>query len=327
MSRRSVCGWLAAATVLATPVLVGAQPGGAPRLAFLSVASQSTMASRIDAFRQGLRELGYVEGQNLDVEYRWAEGKHERLAGLAAELLGPKPRMMLVHGTAAVLAARQASATVPIVCFACGDLVSTGLVASLARPGGNLTGLTFIHPEITAKRLELLKQIVPGLARVAVLPNPSNPVSGPELKETETGARALGLQLLPHAVKDPSGFAGAVAAMTRQRADAVIVLSDAMFYGQRQQIADLAVAARLPAISWTGEFASAGGLMTYGPDVHALARRAATYVDRLLKGARPADVPIEAPTKFELVVNLRTASTLGLTIPQALLLRADDIVQ
>ena len=313
--------------ILVTPLAAEAQPARVYRIGFLSVASSSPMAPRVEAFRQGLRELGYVEGQNINIEYRWAEGKHERLTGLAAELVSLKVGIMVVHGTAAVLAARQASTTIPVLCFACGDLVGTGLVASLARPDGNITGLTLITPEVSGKRLELLKEIVPGLTRVAVLFNPGNPVSGPELRETEAAARSLGLQLQALGVKDPDEFDSAFSSMRRERADAVIVLSDAMFYGRRRHIADLAAANRLPAISFTGEFAASGGLMAYGPDVFALARRAATYVDKILKGAKPADLPVEQPTKFELVVNLKTAKALGLTIPQSVLIRADYVIQ
>ena len=327
MNRRLVLVVLLASSLLAAPLVAKAQPAKVHRIGFLSVASSSPMAPRVDAFRQGLRELGYVEGQNITIEYRWAEGKGERLPGLAAELIRLKVGIMVVHGVVAAVAAREASTTIPIVCFACGDVVSTGLVASLARPGGNITGMTSIHPEVSGKRLELLKETVPGLTRVAVLFNPGNPVSGPELKETEAAARSLGLQLQSFAVKDPDGLESAFPSMSRARAGAVIVLSDAMFDGRRKHIADLAAGNRLPAISFSGEFAKSGGLMAYGADVIAMSRRAATYVDRILKGVKPADLPVEQPTRFELIVNLKTAKALGLTIPQSLLLRADHVIQ
>jgi putative ABC transport system substrate-binding protein len=234
---------------------------------------------------------------------------------------------VVAHGVAATTAAQKASATIPIVCFACGDLLATGLVTSLARPGGNITGQTIIAPDVTGKRLELLREVVPALTRVAILWNPDNAVSVPELKETQAAARSLGLQLQSLGVSNPHEFRTAFSSMATARADALVVLSDAMFFGERKQIADLAAKDRLPTISWTGEFARSGGLMGYGPDVLEISRRAATYVDKILKGAKPADLPIEQPTKFEFVVNLKTARALGLTIPKSLLLRANDVIQ
>jgi putative ABC transport system substrate-binding protein len=213
------------------------------------------MAPRVDAFRQGLRELGYVEGKNITIEYRWADGRNERLRGLAAELAQLKVGIVVAHGVAATAAAQKASATIPIVCFACGDLLVTGLVTSLARPGGNITGQTIIAPDVTGKRLELLREVVPSLNRVAILWNPDNPVSVPELKETEAAARLLGLQLQSFGVNNPDGFRSAFASMTKERSEALVVFSDAMFFGERKQIADLATRNRLPAISWTSEFA------------------------------------------------------------------------
>ena len=317
---------LGAWILLALP-LAEAQSERMHRIGFLSVASSSSMAPRVDAFRQGLRELGYVEGKNITIDFRWGDGRNERLPRLAAELVQLKVGIVVAHGVAATVAAQKASATIPIVCFACGDLLATGLVASLARPGGNITGQTIIAPEVTGKRLELLREVVPALTRVAVLWNPDNPVSVPELKETQAAARSLGLELQSLHVSNPADFRTAFSSMVQARADALVVFSDAMFFGELSQIADLAAKSRLPAISWTGEFAKSGGLMGYGPDVLAIARRAATYVDKILKGVLPADLPIEQPVKFEFVVNLKTARALGLTIPQALLLRADDVIQ
>jgi putative ABC transport system substrate-binding protein len=317
---------LGAFGLLAAP-LAEAQPTRIYRIGFLSVANSSSMAPRVDAFRQGLRELGYVEGKNITIEFRWADGRNERLRGLASDLAQLKVSIVVAHGVAATDAAKKASATTPIVCFACGDLLATGLVTSLARPGGNVTGQTIVAPDVSGKRLELLREVVPALTRVAILWNPDNPVSVPELKETEAAARSLGLQLHSLGVSNPDEFRTAFAAMTKARAEALVVFSDAMYFGERKQIADLATKNRLPAISWTGEFAKSGGLMGYGPDVLAISRRAATYVDKILKGATPADLPIEQPTKFEFVVNLKTARTLGLTIPQTLLLRANYVIQ
>ena len=315
------------AWILLAPPLAEAQPERMHRIGFLSVASSSSMAARVDAFRQGLRELGYVEGKNIIIDFRWGDGRNERLPRLAAELVQLKVGIVVAHGVAATVAAQKASTTIPIVCFACGDLLATGLVASLARPGGNITGQTIIAPDVTGKRLELLREVVPALTRVAVLWNPDNPVSVPELKETQAAARSLGLELQSLHVSNPADFRTAFSSMVQARADALVVFSDAMFFGELSQIADLAAKSRLPAISWTGEFAKSGGLMGYGPDVLAIARRAATYVDKILKGVLPADLPIEQPVKFEFVVNLKTARALGLTIPQALLLRADDVIQ
>ncbi|MBI3706665.1 MAG: ABC transporter substrate-binding protein [Proteobacteria bacterium] len=324
---RKIAIFLMAIAILAFAHSAGAQQAKVYRIGFLSVASSSPMLPRVEEFRRGLRELGYVEGQNIAIEYRWGEGIDERLTGLAAELVRLKVDIMVVHGVVATLAARQATTTIPIVCFACGDAVSTGLVESLARPGGNVTGQTLLAPEAIGKRLELLKEVIPGLTRVAVLLNSSNPVSGPELRETETAARSLGLQLQSLSVTDPRGFESAFSSMNSARADALIVLSDAMFFGQRGQIADLATANRLPAISWFGDFAKSGGLMSYGPDVLAMARRAATYVDKIRNGAKPADLPIEQPTRFEFMINLKTAKALGITIPPTLLVRADEVIE
>jgi putative tryptophan/tyrosine transport system substrate-binding protein len=296
------------------------------RIGFLSPASPSSMAVRIDRFKRGLEDFGYVESRNTVMEYRWAEGKEDRLKGLASELAS-KVDLIVAHGTLAARAAQQASATMPIVCFGCGDAVSTGLVASLAHPGGNITGQTTLAPEATGKRVELLKEAVPGIARLAVLWNSGNPVSGPELKETEEAARAAGLRLQSVRVAKPDEFPEAFNLMNSENAQAVLVLSDAMFFGSRKQIAELAIAGRLAAVSWNNEFAKSGFMLSYGPDVDLLAQRAAIYVDKILKGDKPADLPLEQPTKFEFVVNLRTAKAIGITLPPALIARADDVIE
>jgi putative ABC transport system substrate-binding protein len=297
------------------------------RMGLVSPGSASSMAPRVEALKNGLREHGYVEGRNITIEYRWGEGEDQRVPGLVSDLMNLKVDMFLTHGVLATRAARNASATMPIVCFDCGDLVATGLVESLSRPGGNITGVTLIHPDTSGKRLELLKEMIPGVARVAVLYNPGNPVAEPELKSTQDAARILNLHLQPLGVEGPSAIERAVTSMMREGADALIVLSDAAFLGRRRQIAQLVEANRLPTIFWTGDYAKAGGLVGYGPDGVALARRAASYVDKILKGARPRDLPIEQPVKFELVVNLKAANALGLTISPALLARADEVIE
>jgi putative ABC transport system substrate-binding protein len=297
------------------------------RIGLVSPGFASSMASRVEALKNGLRDLGYIEGQNITMEYRWGDGKDERVPGLVSDLMNLKVDMFLTHGVLATRAARDASATIPIVCFDCGDLVATSLVESLSRPGGNITGVTLIHPETSGKRLELLKEMIPGLARVAVLYNSGNPVAEPELRSTQDAARMLRLDLQSVGVKDPSAIEDAVTSMTRERADALIVLSDAAFLGRRRQIAELVATNRLPTIFWTGEYAKAGGLVGYGPDGVAIARRAASYVDKILKGTKPRDLPIEQPTKFELIFNLKAAHALGLTIPPALLARADEAIE
>jgi putative ABC transport system substrate-binding protein len=296
------------------------------RMGFLSVASSSSMAARLEHFRQGLRELGYIEGQNLAIEYRWGEGRSERLAALALELVQSKVDLMVTHGVLATLAARQASGTISIVCFACGDAVDVGLVSSLARPGGNITGQTTLAPEASGKRVELLREVVGALSTIGVLWNSSNPVSQPELSETESAIRAFGLKVQSVSVRNPQELESALTSV-KGRAEALIVLSDAMFFGNRKQIAELAVGNNLPAISWSGEFARAGLLMSYGPDVYIMAHRAAAYVDKVLKGTRPSDLPIEQPTKFELMINVRTAKALGLEVPPTLLARADEVIE
>jgi ABC-type uncharacterized transport system substrate-binding protein len=317
---------LALSLVLAL-LAVEAQQARVHRIGFISSASSSAMAARDEAFRQGLRTLGYVVGQNITIEYRWADGKNERLPGFAAELVNLKLDVIVTHGGVATRAVKEASTTIPIVIAAADDPLAAGLVVSLARPGGNITGLSLMTPDLTAKRLELLKEILPELTRVAVLWNSGNPISEPELRKAEAAARSLGLQLQSLGMRDPHEFPSAFSSMKRERAGALFVLPDAMFFGLRNEIVDLAASSRLPLVAHLREFANAGGLMTYGPNVADVHRRAAEYVDRILKGAKPGDLPVQQPTKFELVINLKTAKALGLTIPQSLLMRADEVIQ
>jgi putative ABC transport system substrate-binding protein len=318
---------LMALSILASADCAVAQQPKIYRVGFLTPASPAAMEARVGRFRQGLRELGYVDGQNINIEYRWAEGKVERLSDFAVELVHLNVDVVVTHGVLATQAAKRASAAIPIMCFACGDAVSVGLVASLARPGGNITGQTVLAPEVSGKRVELLKEVVPGLTRLAVLWNAENPVSQPEFKEVETAAHSIGLQLQSVSVTKPDDFAEAFNSMRADRAQALIVLSDAMFFGNQKRIADHAAANRLPTISYTGEFAKSGSLIGYGPDLLAMAGRAAAYVDKILKGAKPSDLPIEQPTKFELVINLKTAKALSVTVPPSLLARADEVIE
>ena len=279
------------------------------------------------AFRQRLRELGYVDGQNIAFEVRSAEGRAERLPDLAADLVRLKVDVIVAGGTPAPLAAKRATTAIPIVMASAGDPVGSGLVASLARPGGNVTGLSLLVPELGGKRLQLLKEVVPGVSRVAVLWNAANPYPVLVWRQTEAAARALGVHLQSLDVRGPDDLEGAFAAATRGRAGALITVEDPLTFGQRKRIVDFAARARLPAMYGFREFVDAGGLMSYAASLADLSRRAATYVDKILKGAKPADLPVEQPTKFELVINLKTAKALGLTIPPSVLIRADQVIQ
>jgi putative ABC transport system substrate-binding protein len=284
----------------------------------------------IEAFRQGLRDLGYVEGRNVVIEYRSAEGKFERLPALAAELVALKVDVILAGGTLQALAAKQATRTLPIVFAGAADPVASGLVTSLARPGGNVTGLSLLAPELIGKCLEQLKQAVPGVTRVAVLWQPGGHGERTEqdmLKEAEVAARALGVRLQFVEARGPADLDRPFSDMTRARAGALTALPSSMFITERRRLVDLAAKNRLPTVYPWREFVDAGGLMAYGPNNADLFRRAATYVDKILKGAKPADLPVEQPTKFELVINVKTAKALGLTIPPSLLGRADEIIQ
>jgi putative ABC transport system substrate-binding protein len=282
----------------------------------------------INGFLQGLREHGYVEGQNIAIEYRFSEDRDDRLPELAAELVNLKVRLIVASGTPASFAARQATSTIPIVMGGiAANPVDTGLVASLARPGGNITGMSMMASQLGGKRLELLKAIVPGLERVAVFWNPPNPAYGPILKDLEEAAPTLGLKLQRLEVRVPEDFEGAFKAATRQRAGALIAPGDPLVSNRRKTVADLALKYRLPATMDIKEFAEDGGLLSLGVDLVDSYRRAATHVDKILKGANPADLPMEQPTKFDLVVNLKTARALGLAIPQSILVQATRVIQ
>jgi len=306
----------------------GQQASSVPRIGFLAVGSRDGRAFLINGFLQGLRELGYIEGQNIVIEYRFSEDRDDRLPELAAELVNLKVRLIVASGTPASFAAKQATSTIPIVMGGvAANPVETGLVASLARPGGNVTGMSMMTSQLGGKRLELLKAIVPGLTRVAVFWNPPNPAYGPILKELEEAAPTLGLKLQRLEVRVPEDFEGAFKAATGQRAGALILPGDPLVANRRKAVADLALKYRLPTTMDIKEFAEVGGLLSLGVDLVDSYRRAATHVDKILKGANPADLPMEQPTKFDLVVNLKTARALGLTIPESVLVQATQVIQ
>ena len=310
--------------VLAAPLAAEAQPVKVPRIGVLRVGTAPD--PNVEGFRRGLRELGYVEGQNVVIEYRWAEGKADRLPALAAELVRLKVDVIVAGGAPATQAAMRTTSTVPIVTVAAGS-PATGLVVSLARPGGNVTGLTVVNVELSAKKVELLREALPRVSRVAFLGNPTDAAFGPILKETQRAAQLLRVHLQVVEVRDPSELAGAFAAMTRDHAGAFIHAPDELFFAYRRRIVDLAAKSQLPGVGDTRAFVETGGLMAYGPSLPETFRRAATYVDKILKGANPADLPVEQPTKFELVINLKAAKALGLTIPPSVLARADEVIQ
>jgi len=319
--------------LLAAPPAGDAQaPVKVPRIGMLLTFSPEHPETRaaLDQFRQALSELGHVEGRNIVIEYRSAEGRIERFPALAAELVRLKVDLIVAGSTADALAAKQATTTIPIVVITMHDPVKDGLVASLARPGTNVTGSTFLGPELVAKLLGLLKEAVPGLSRVAALWHPGahgERTRQDMIKEAEGAARRLGVQLQLVKVGAPHDLESAFSAMTRGRADALIVLPSAMLFGERRRTVDLAAKHRLPAAYNAREYVDLGGLMAYGASISDLRRRAASYGDKILKGARPADLPVEQPTKYELVINLKTATALGLTIPQSVLALTDEVIK
>ena len=298
-----------------------------PRIGFLGATSESAEAVRVEAFRQGLRELGYVEGQTIAIEWRWAEGQFDRLPALAAELVNLDVQLIVAGGSTSTGAAQGATAAIPIVMAQTLDPVGSGFAASLARPGGNITGLSTLAPEISGKRLELLRGVVPSLSRLAVLDNAPTPGNAQALRETELAARAFGVQLHYRDVRRPEEIEGAFREAAEARADAVVALTSPLFMLERRRIAELAAQYRLPATYQSPEFVRDGGLMAYSVSIDELYRRAATYVDKILKGASPADLPIEQPTTFDLVINLKTAQSLGLAIPQSVLQQATEVIQ
>jgi putative tryptophan/tyrosine transport system substrate-binding protein len=303
------------------------QPTKIPRIGFVTGQSPSSISARAEAFRQGLLALGYAEGKNIVIEYRYAEGKFDRLAALAAELVRLKVDVIVTGGPGVTRLAKEATVIIPIVMAWDSDPVGNGFVASLARPGGNITGLATLAPEISGKQLELLKDIVPGLSRVAVLGSSNEPANRQSLTEIELAAGGLGVKLQYLDVLSSKDIETAFGAATKSRAQAFLALASRVVNFQRAQIAALAVKSRLPAIYYATEFVEDGGLMSYGASITDLFRRAATYVDKILKGAKPADLPVEQPTKFEFIINLKAAKQIGLTISPNVLARADKVIK
>jgi putative ABC transport system substrate-binding protein len=326
---KSIFYWLLATAILISATDANAQqPTKIPRIGYLTGAPLSSISARTEAFRQGLRELGYVEGKNIVIEWRSAEEKLDRFPALAAELLRLKVDIIVTAGSAGTRAVKEATTTIPIVMAQDPDPVGSGFVASLARPGGNITGLSALAPELHGKRLELLKEIVPKLSRVAVFGTSTQPGNAQSLKEVELAAKAFGVKLQYLDVLRSEEIATAFRAATKERADALLLLLPARVASSQQtQIAELAVKNRLPAIYDRSEFVEHGGLMTYGVNFADLDRRAATYVDKILKGTKPADLPVEQPIKFEFIVNLKAAKQIGLTIPPNVLVRADKVIR
>lgn len=298
-----------------------------PRVGFLGNSTATLEANLIGPFRDGLRDLGYVEGQNILIEYRWAEGNYQRFPELIAELIASKVDVIVTAGTPATQAYQKARTSIPLVMVAVGDPVGTGIVASLNRPGGNITGLTSISPDLESKRIELLREVIPELSHIAVLWNPKNAFHAIENKQVETAAASFRMKVLYLGVETQDQIGNAFAQILEEGPEALLVLADRVFLHNRALIMDFATKYRLPGVYAYLELVEAGGLMSYGPSYADMHKRAATYVHKILKGAKPADLPVEQPTKFNLVVNLKTAKALGLKIPQSLLLRADEVIE
>ena len=327
MSKKVFCLALGAMLLTLSFLADAQQPKKVPRIGYLSATSPSVNPTRIEAFRQGLRELGYVEGKNIIIEWRYAEGKLDRVGELAADLVRLKVDVIVTGGPTITPSVKEATTTIPIVMGYDNDPVGSGFVTSLAHPGGNITGLSALLPELSGKRLELLKEIIPKLSRAAVIGTSTQPGNPQALREVELAAGALKVQLHYLDVQEPKDIESVFRAATKWRADAVLVLVGAVLNSHRIQVADLAVKNRLPAVYGQPQYVEDGGLLSYAPSYTDLFRRAATYVDKILKGAKPADLPIEQPKKFELIINLKAAKQIGLTIPPNVLARADKVIR
>jgi putative ABC transport system substrate-binding protein len=314
--------------ILALSAFVHAQtPAAVPRIGFLGNSTAALEANLVGPFRAGLRDLGYQEGQNMVIEYRWAEGNYERFPALIDELIAQKVEVIVTAGTPATLAVKKATTSLPVVMIAVGDPVGTGIVPSLRLPGGNITGLTSISPELDGKRLELLREVSPSISHIAVLWNRSSPLQVVAEKQTRAAAQLLGMKMLSLGVRTREDIDAALSTVVRERPQGLLVLADRLFLHHRQRIMDFALEHRLPGVHAYRELVEAGGLMSFGPDYAGMHRRAAIFVDRILRGAKPGDLPVERPASFELVVNLKTAKLLGLTVPQPVMMRATEIIR
>jgi putative tryptophan/tyrosine transport system substrate-binding protein len=327
VNRRTFLGSLTLGIFGVAQAVSAQQSGRQSRVGFLGNATASLEATLVGAFRDGLRELGYVEGQNVVIEYRWAEGDYSRLPALIAELVAQKVDVIVTAGTPATLAVKKAATSIPLVMVAVGDPVGTKIVPSLSHPGGNITGLTSISTEMDGKRLELLREVVPRVSHVAVLWNPASPLQVLAEKQTQAAAQVLRMKVLSLGVRTIEQIKEAFTTIAREQPDALLVLADRLFLYHRALVMDFAIRHRLPGVHAYRELVEAGGLMSFGPSYAGMHRRAAYFVDRILKGAKPADLPVERPPTFELVINLKAAKALGVTIPQSVLLRATELIQ
>ncbi len=325
--RRAFISGIAGGLLAAPLVAQAQQTGNVYRIGFLGNSTAALEANLVGPFREGLRDLGYVEGRNVLIEYRWAEGKYDRFPALIGELLALKVAVIVTAGTPATLAVKKATTSVPLVMLAVGDPVGTGIVPSLSHPGGNITGLTAISTEMDAKRLELLREVVPSVSYIALLWNAGSPLQVLAEKQVQAAAQVLRMRVLSLGVKTEEEIKSALAVMARERPDALLVLADRLLLHHRVLIMDFATRHRLPGVHAYRELVEAGGLMSFGPSYADMHKRAAYFVDRILKGAKPGDLPVERPRTFELVINLKVAKALGLTIPQSVLLRGTEIIQ
>lgn len=327
MERRKFVALLGGA-VASWPLAARAQHGGKiPRIGFMGNSTAALEANLVEPFREGLRAHGYEEGRNVEIVFAWAEGKYERFPALIAELIAANVDVIVTAGTPAALALKKATSTVPVVMAAIGDPVGSGIVANLARPGGNITGLSGLAPDLEGKRLELLREVVPHLASVAFFLNPANDFHTVAMRQALAAAQALNIKLQPREVSKSEDLDAAFAAILQEKPDGLLILADRIFLHNRQRIMDFATGHRLPSVNAYRELVEAGGLTSYGPSYEEMHRRAADYVDRILKGARPGDLPVEQPTKFTLVVNLKAARALGLDVPPTLIARADEVIE
>ena len=326
MDKRSIT-FAVSALLFALCIGAEAQQAKVARIGFLGNSTSELEANLIGPFREGLRELGYIEGKNIAIEWRWAEGKYERFPGLIAELIGSKAELIVTAGTPASLAVKKATTTIPLVMIAVGDPVGSGLIASLAHSRGNVTGLTSISPELDGKRLELLREVVPNISHVAVMWNPTSPLQVVAEKATRAAAQPMGIRILSLGVHADEQFDHAFATIRKEKPGALLVLADRLFLHNRARIMEFAIHNRLPGVHAYVELVEGGGLMSYGPSYSGMHKRAAYYVDKILKGTNPADLPIEAPAKFELVVNIKAAKQIGVSIPPSVLYRADRVIK